>query len=193
MTRPMRPMRLLAVALLGATTLGCGLGGPDSAVTTTTLAPAPVVYSAIGGRATVEGDPDSLRRVAYPRLLFRDHLPAQTVFTDLARPGATVADARIHQLPTALDLGTTVATVWFDDRDVGGPLTDAEDELARVVGALIDAGAQVAITSGAASDPAWDGAVARVASTTGATLVELGSARGQADIAQRFADALGLS
>ena len=183
---------VFAVALLASVAVGCGLGGPEQTATTTTTAPEPVVYSAIGGDATVERDPDALRR----RRLHAPAVPpppaAQTVFTDLARPGATVVDASDQQLPTALDLGTTIATVWFERGDLGAPLADAEAQLADLIGQLVGSGAEVGVTSGTRSDSAWDEAVARVASTTGATAVDLEGARDQADIADRFAAALGL-
>ncbi len=188
-----RQPRLLAVAVGLAVVAGaCGLGGPEATVTPSTVAPEPVVYVALGGRATVEHDPGSTRRAIYPRLLFRDHLPAQTVFTDLARDGATVTAAATDQVPTAQALHPTVATVWFDGDELSGSPDEGARALDEVLSALARAGADVAVTAGLHPDAAWADAVAQAAARTGATPVDLTGVEDQSAVADRFAAALGL-
>lgn len=183
----MSARRVVVASVLLTVLGGCGFGGADRASTTTTQPPRAVVYTAIGGAASVEDDPDAVRREAWPRILFREHLPAQTVFSDLAREGATPSSALASQLPVALELGATVATVWFDDGERGAGGASA---LLDLVTALVDAGAEVAISAGPGAGGDWAVAVERVAERTGATVVDLDESEDAGDIAQRFANGL---
>jgi acyl-CoA thioesterase-1 len=96
------------------------------------------VYVAIGASDSAGVGADRPLDQAWPEVLRRDHLPDDTVLTNLAVPGATVAGAISHQLPQALALRPTLATVWLNANDIvaGVPPATYEDQLRRLVRAL---------------------------------------------------------
>lgn len=185
--------RLCVVAAAVIVTAGCGLGDPADTSATSTSTPPSVTYVAIGDGASAETDPGDRREQGWPRLLFRDHLPPQTVFADLARPGATAAEASKEQLPAALELEPTVVTVELLDGDAaaGTSLPQYRSDVDSVVSDLVDAGAQVAVVvdPGAPADYAL--AAREVATARGATVAPCAGAD-RSDVAGCVADALGL-
>lgn len=181
---------LALLVLLGA----CGLGDPAATPTVTTDPPAVVSYAAIGGDQSGDDQPDSHRRQVWPRLLFREHLPSQAVFALLSRPGATVAEALGSQLPTALELAPTIATVWFTSGDVeqATPVAEYQNDLDDLVGALADRGADVVILIDAGTPSAYTDAAEGVAAARDAKVVEVADPEDQARIADQVAEALAL-
>ena len=163
----------------------CTSAGDQTAATT--IPPAddsgpPVVFVALGGGETTGlGLPDSLRQ-AWPQLLFGEALPRRAVHVNLSSPEATVAQALDAQVPAALELRPTLATVWLTSGDAlaGTPLPRYERDLEVVVGRLLEeAGARVLVAKGPAAPagPAsvepYHAAVERVVERTGAELVDL--------------------
>ncbi|MEO6318407.1 MAG: GDSL-type esterase/lipase family protein [Acidimicrobiales bacterium] len=181
---------LVLCGLLGA----CGLGDPAATPTVTTDPPVVVSYVAIGGDRSGDDDPDSQRRQVWPRLLFREHLPAQAVFALLSRPGATVEEALRSQLPGALELEPTVATVWFTAGDVeqSTPVDRYRADLDELVGALADFGADVVVLFEAGTPSAYAEAAQTVAGAHGAAVVEVAEPGDQGQIAAQVAEALAL-
>jgi hypothetical protein len=99
----------------------------------------------------------------------------------LSSPGATVARALDEQVPAALELSPTLATVWLtrSDAQAGTSVSGYERDLELVVRRLQEAGAQVLVATGpappdeAVSVEPYRAAVERVAEGTGAQSVDL--------------------
>jgi lysophospholipase L1-like esterase len=96
------------------------------------------VYVAVGASESVGVGADNPVRDAWPQVLFRTSMPANTVFYDVAQSGARVGDAVTRQLPAALALEPTVVTVWLnvDDMASGESPTAYESGLHTLVRAL---------------------------------------------------------
>jgi lysophospholipase L1-like esterase len=182
---------------------GCSSAGDQT--TSSTLPPAddagpPVIFVALGGGETTGlGLPDSLRQ-AWPQLVFGDALPRQAVHVNVSSPGATVAQALDQQVPAALELGPTLATVWLTSGDArsGTRVAVYERDLERVVRRLQDGGvARVLVAAGpevpeaTASGEAYRAAVTRVVERTGTRLVDLSGLEPELGVAghRRAADA----
>lgn len=178
----------------------------DEQTTASTLPPAddsgpPVVFVALGGGETTGlGLADNLRQ-AWPQLVFAGALPRRAVHVNLASPEATVAQALDAQVPAALELQPTLATVWLTSGDAlaATPLTRYERDLETVVVALQEGGAQVLVASGPAGPASvepYHAAAERVVERTGTELVDLSSldpdlgAAGHRQVADAFTAAL---
>lgn len=100
--------------------------------------PAPLVYVAVGASETVGIGADRPTEEAWPLVLSRIALPADTVFVNLGIPGATVADALVQEVPQAVAREPELVTVWLNVNDlIRGVTPDAhERELGRLVRAL---------------------------------------------------------
>jgi lysophospholipase L1-like esterase len=108
----------------------------------------PLVYVAIGASETVGvGTRDPFTQ-AWPKVLWRDALP-QAVLYDLGRPGSTLGEALVEQLPQALELQPDVATIWLNVNDLVErvPAYDYERDLRSMVGAMTATGADVLVAS----------------------------------------------
>ncbi len=193
-------MMLVTVLLVAA---GCSSGSSSSsaeAPPVTDPAP-PVVYVAIGGIETLNSDRDDLPD-NWPQLLFRDHVAPGGVYVNLATQLGTVKNALDAQLPAALDLHATVATVWLESGDAAFDTSVRvyRDELTTLVEDLQAGGVKVyllrsGVTTG---DPTpLQASVSVVAGQTGAVLVDLGDVFDRADdsgqrrIAEQVAAAIG--
>lgn len=110
--------------------------------------PAPV-YVAVGASESVGAGTDDGLREAWTQVFYRQALPRETVFVNLAIPGATVASALERQVPEALELHPTVATVWLNVNDLvaGVTVTEYEAALGEAVGRLRQAGARVLVAN----------------------------------------------
>lgn len=186
--------RALICLLLLAVIAGCGLGDPDENVTPDTATPESVRFVAIGGDETVDRDPDSRRRESWPRLVFREHLPPQAVFADLARPGSTVADAIDEQLATALDFAPTLAVVWLTSADVerATAVEEYRTGLTNLATALGDGDATVMVVIGSDTPDSYALAARRAAEESGATAITLSDESDESAIAEQIAGALRL-
>jgi hypothetical protein len=137
-----------------------------------------VVFVALGGDETVNRELDDPFRDAWTQRVFTSVLPRSAVYVNFARPGATVAAAEGEQLPQALSLDPTIATVWLGAGDVRAGTTEVafERDLTDVVSRLHDAGARVLLLSplsgaGDGDDGRFAEVVDRVVVATNASLV----------------------
>jgi hypothetical protein len=147
------------------------------------------VFVALGGDETVNRELDDPFRDAWTQRVFSTALPRSTVYVNFARPGATVSAGLSEQLPQALELGPTVATVWFgtgDDRS-GTSQASFDNDLSAIVQALQSAGAHVLILTRQPSDTdstSFDENARQVAATTGATSVVVPDGSMRSDVTQ---------
>jgi hypothetical protein len=135
-----------------------------------------VVYVALGGDETLNRQLDDPLRDAWTQRVFRTVLPRSAVYVNVARRDATVASARDDQLPAALELQPTIATLWFGDGDSQSntPASDFDRDLAALTTSLQGAGARVLLLTGQGSDTGanpFNDVIVDVASRTGADLV----------------------
>lgn len=182
--------------LLGLMAAACSGGESRIGSTPATTAPTPrVAFVTIGSEATAGSNVDDALHQLWSQQLFANALPPQSVYANLATSGATAADALREQVPVALELRPTVATVWVTgDLDQGTPTPQYEEELTEIVQRLQAADATVLIAYGRPDDAVAE----RVIRATDAIAVDLegiarpepGSAAEQQAIAAAFAAAL---
>ncbi|HXM59172.1 MAG TPA: SGNH/GDSL hydrolase family protein [Candidatus Dormibacteraeota bacterium] len=137
---------LLLALLLAACTQG-GSGSPaarspgPAAVPSPT--PPPVVYVAVGASETVGVGAQDPRSQAWPLVFYRTALPTTAVMYNVGIPGETTAAALTAELPAALSVQPTLATVWLnvDDLVAGVSVADYEARLGQLVHALRRGGA----------------------------------------------------
>ncbi|HWH34520.1 MAG TPA: SGNH/GDSL hydrolase family protein [Acidimicrobiales bacterium] len=174
-----RLVPVLVAAGLALVAAACASGGEPALGPT--IPPAddagpPVVFVALGGDETLGQGLDDQLRQSWPQVLLRDGLPRRAVHVNLASPGATAAQARAAQVPAALEVDPTLATVWLGGGDarVGTSPAAYRRGLDAVVAPLAEAGARVLVVLGpAAAGAGYDGATAGVVEGRGATLVDL--------------------
>ena len=140
------PARLAAaMALLAAA--ACAPGARPAPVPTVGTS-TPVVYAAIGASETAGiGTQDPARESFVQRLFQR--LGRGAVLYNFGLPGETTAAALADELPGALSVRPTLATVWLnvDDLIAGVTVADYEPRLDQLVGELRRAGARVLLAS----------------------------------------------
>jgi lysophospholipase L1-like esterase len=170
------PLLALTLALLGA---ACGAETPAALHPAPPIPPAgkPEVYVALGASETVGSglDDQPLRlRDVWPQLFFNEALPRAATYYNLAIPGITTADALQRELPTAVSLHPTVATVFFtvDDLVQGVLPVDYESNLDTIVHALRQGGRAVVLVGNA---PHIDRLPAYLACRSGAKTCPLGT------------------
>jgi len=139
------------------------------------------VLVAIGSDATFGDGLINKLSDSWPQRLFHDAFARSTVLVNAADRSATVDEALAVQVPLALEAHATVVTVWIGDLDLsdGVPVARFESDLDRLVGRLRASGAQVLVANLSRAVPGateYDLAIARVARSQGATLVDLASA-----------------
>lgn len=196
---PGRASLALALAVLIALVAACTSSrGPEVVAGVEEGPPAPLVV--IGG---TEADGDGLRdslRDLWARLVF-DELPPSTVYVNLATPRATAADALRTQVPEATMLEPTTALVWLPSGDTGRrtPVEQYRTDLTAVVEALGSTVEVVLLTEwedpGAAPSDEYAAVVAEVASSAGASRVDItdvdaSSSDAQEQVAERVLEAL---
>jgi lysophospholipase L1-like esterase len=140
--------RRAAPALLVVLLTACSLGPAPAAVPPARPVGPPVVYAAIGASETLGiGTQDPVRE-SFPQVLYQ-RLGDSAVLFDFGVPGETTAAALRDELPAALAVRPTLATVWLnvDDLVAGVPVTDYEPRLDQLVGALRRAGARVLVAN----------------------------------------------
>jgi lysophospholipase L1-like esterase len=167
---------LVGSALVLASIAGCG-GGPRAVPPADNSRPAPV-YVALGGDETAGVGATHPLVGAWPQLFYRDGLPADAIFVNAGTRRATVADGLRDQLPLAVSLHPTIVTVWFGAEDLTEGVAPAtfEGDLRRLVDGLRSSGVQKVLLADTVD--AYRDATARVASGSGATLVDVGAAAG---------------
>jgi lysophospholipase L1-like esterase len=134
-------VRLWAIAVAVVVVGACSVGSGPAGGTTTRPSPSPVVYAAIGASETAGAGTRDPAREAFPQVLFR-RLDRSAVLYDFGLPGETTEAALKDELPGALAVRPTLATVWLnvDDLAAGVPVADYEQRLEQLVAALRRAG-----------------------------------------------------
>jgi lysophospholipase L1-like esterase len=138
--RPFLLSAALATALLAS---ACSQAAKAPAPGQAKSSPPPAVYAALGASETVGIGTEDPSRLSFPQLLYQ-RLPRSAVMYNLGLPGETTAAAVQDELPAALAVHPTLATVWFnvDDMAAGVAVADYENRLDRIVGALRDGGTE---------------------------------------------------
>lgn len=165
---------------------------PTVKATPTPLGVAPITYAAVGASDAFGIGTDHPADDAWPIVVAR-RLSANTHIVDLGIPGATVELASRDEAPVALASNPDIITVWLgiNDYDDGVRLQDFTERLRDLVKRLA-AGSHARIFVGnlpdltllpyfagrparqlAADVAAWNTAIARVCSESGASLVDL--------------------
>jgi acyl-CoA thioesterase I len=142
----MRPgIAALAALLLLAR---CVPGAAPAATVRPLPSAASFVYAAIGASETVGIGTDDPARESFPQRLFQ-RLGASSVLYDFGLPGETAQEALRDELPPALAVRPTLATVWFNVDDIvdGVPEADYEPALDELVGSLRRVGARVLVAN----------------------------------------------
>jgi lysophospholipase L1-like esterase len=146
----------MLAATLGLMAAACGAETPAALHPAPTISPAgrAEVYVALGASETVgsglSDDPLRLREI-WPQLFFNEALPRAATFYNFAVPGISTADALQRELPRALAVQPTVATVFFTVDDLVQGVTPAEYEsnLDTMVHALRRGGRAVVLVGNA--------------------------------------------
>jgi hypothetical protein len=121
-------------------------------------------------------------RDSWPQLLYHEAFPRSTVLVNASElQDVTVETASTDQLPLALEEHATVVAVWIGDADLARrlPIANFEADLDTLVRRLRDSGARVLLANlpgRQASASGYDDAIARVARSRSATLVDLAAA-----------------
>ena len=136
----------LVTVLLALT--ACTAGSQDPIPETRQAGGPPVVYVAIGASETAGVGTRDPYRDAFPQQLFQRLDPTALMYS-FGLPGETTSGALRDELPGALAVRPTLATVWLnlDDLAAGVPVPDYETRLDQIVGALGGAGARVLIAN----------------------------------------------
>lgn len=201
MTRRSRALLCLLVAC-GVLTGACASESTvaESAPPVTAADVEPVVFVALGGDETVNRELEDPLRDSWTRRLFVGALPRSSVYVNLARGGATVREALAQQVPEALELAPTLATVWLGagDARAGTSIASFERDLTELVEQLQAAGARVVLLQGDAptsGDDGLRGAVVAVGAAAAVPVVAVPyedrlTAAGQQQIADAIAAAI---
>lgn len=171
-----RPVLGGAVALVSGLVLAACGAAPSSAIPGSGIVvPAaghPDVYVALGTSETAGvGLDQALRlRFAWPQLFYNEALSRASTYYNFAIPGITTAVALQRELPQALAVHPTVATVFFTIDDLVAGVTPAEygSNLDTIVHSLRKAGATVLVAAAPHIDglPAYSACTATSGSTT---------------------------
>ena len=139
---------LVAAAALLLVAAGCspgaGVAAHRPAATPAPAAPPPpIVYAALGASETVGIGAQDPRRQAWPMVFYVTALPRSAVFYSFGIAGETTEAALTAELPAALAVRPTLATVWLDVDDLvaGVSPADYEARLGEIVHALRRGGA----------------------------------------------------
>lgn len=134
--------RLWAAAVLAVMMAGACSQRPPASHTRPSASPGPIVYTALGASETVGIGTQEPARQSFPQILYQ-RLPRSAVLYNLGLPGETTEAALNDELPQALAVKPTLATVWFnvDDLAAGVAVADYEARLDRLVEALRRGGA----------------------------------------------------
>jgi lysophospholipase L1-like esterase len=135
----MRRVFLARVALVvAALTLGACASTPATGTRPLASGAAPVVYAAIGASETYGIGAGDRYRQAWPQVFYNDVLPRSAVLYNFGIPGATTARALHDEVPAALAVHPTVATVWLNVNDLISGVTaqDYEAQLRQVLHGL---------------------------------------------------------
>lgn len=108
----------VVVVLVVVAAAGCSSDPPvaSNAIPPPAVAGERVVFVALGGDETLNRGLDDSLRNSWTQRVFVG-LPRSAVYVNLASEDAPVADGLARQVPKALELQATIATVWFGSGD----------------------------------------------------------------------------
>lgn len=170
-----RPVRWALAVLATAVLAGCGATASSAIPGSNIVIPAagrPDVYTALGTSETAGvGLDQALRlRFAWPQVFYNVALSRASTYYNFAIPGITTADGVQRELPAALSVHPTIATVFFtlDDLVAGVTPADYERNIDTIVHALRQQGAMVVIATAPHIDglPAYSACSAAPTTTT---------------------------
>jgi lysophospholipase L1-like esterase len=126
---------VVAALVLAACTLSACGATPIAGTRPSSSAPARVVYAAIGASETFGIGASDRSRQAWPQVFSDNVLPRSAVLHNFGIPGATTAQALHDEVPAALAVHPTVATVWLNVNDLinGVAAQDYEAQLRQVL------------------------------------------------------------
>ena len=130
--------RVVAALVVTGFTLTACATTPASGARTSSSAPAPLVYAAIGASETYGIGATDRSRQAWPQVFTDDALPRSAVLHNFGIPGATTARALADEVPAAVAVHPTLVTVWLNVNDLISGVTaqDYEVQLRQVLRAL---------------------------------------------------------
>jgi GDSL-like Lipase/Acylhydrolase family len=179
----MNRLRRPRVAVVGITialavvAVACS-GGPPAAPTRAAVGK-PVHYVALGGDDVYGGR----RRLtaSWTQALFRDHLPVNATFVNLASPHNGSDEIRRDQVPTAIRLRPDIVTITLiDDLERATPPEDVQRDLSAIISSLRKVDGIRILVGTAPLDTdiekvrsAYNAAVTAAVRTGGAELVDL--------------------
>lgn len=136
--------RALAACALVIVIAACSIGSHDAVLRprpAPSSSPPAQVYVALGASETAGIGTADPARESFPQQLLARFGAGSTLY-DLGIPGETTAAALTDELPAALALDPSVATVFFnvDDLVAGVPVADFESHLDNIVGGLAAGG-----------------------------------------------------
>jgi acyl-CoA thioesterase I len=125
---------LLVGALVTVLVLAGCVGSPSRVPPVSDAGPAGL-YVALGASDAVGVGAERPTTQSWPQVLYREAMPRATVFVNLAVEGSTVGQALAGQIPEALRLEPSVATVSFGVNDLRAGVEAGEFE--RGLGELV--------------------------------------------------------
>src|ERR1700674_72270 len=130
--------RVAASLVVAASTLSSCASTPPTRARPGTDAPVPGVYAAIGASETYGIGATDRYRQAWPQVFYNDVLPKSAMLYNFGIPGATTAQALHDEVPAAVAVHPTVATVWLNVNDLISGVTalDYEAQLRQVLHTL---------------------------------------------------------
>ncbi|MGH9226117.1 MAG: SGNH/GDSL hydrolase family protein [Acidimicrobiales bacterium] len=125
---------VVLVVLAAACSGGGGPAGVPTTVPASQTGPGPL-YISVGASETTGIGSEVPLREAWPRVLYRTAMPANTVFVNMGIPGATVALALQFEVPRTVDQKPNIVTVWLNVNDIiaGVSAADFERDLGNLV------------------------------------------------------------
>ncbi|HXA29933.1 MAG TPA: GDSL-type esterase/lipase family protein [Candidatus Angelobacter sp.] len=146
----------LVLAVTSVLVAGCGADTPGALHPAPAVGPAGAaeVYVALGASETVGtglNDQALQLRDTWPQLFYNEALPRASTYYNLAIPGVSTTDALQSELPQAIALHPTVASVYFtiDDLVQGVSPSQYEMNLDGIVHALRQGGRAVVLVGNA--------------------------------------------
>jgi len=144
------------LAATGLLAVACGADTPAALHPAPAVGPAGAaeVYVALGASETVGtglNDQALQLRDTWPQLFYNEALPRAATYYNLAIPGVSTLDALNSELPAALALHPTVASVYFTIDDLAQGVTPSQYEanLDNLVRALRQGGRAVVLVGNA--------------------------------------------
>jgi GDSL-like Lipase/Acylhydrolase family len=184
-SRAPRPLLLASALALSLVLAACShahdrAGAPGSKGAATRID----VLVAVGSGATFGAGLDHPLTDSWPQRLYHEAFPRSAVFVNAGNEFLTVHSALVDAVPLAIEVHATVVAVWLGDADheMGVPVATFEADLSRLVARLRAAHARVLLGNLPVNGHAWvaeyNAAIARVARSGRATLVDIAAAVG---------------